>query len=58
MAWSPTLVAFLYEEGGLDEVSLQTPGLAFVRVLEDVIGLLMDKGMIKFTELPEVAQGR
>ena len=57
MAGSPALVAFLVdEEMGHDEASLQTSDLAFVRVLEDVIGLLMDKGVINFTELPEAAQ--
>lgn len=32
--------------------------LDFVRVLEDVIHLLMDKGVIRFTDLPEVARDK
>ena len=31
---------------------------AFVRVLEDVVELLIDKGVFMFTELPESAQKR
>lgn len=32
--------------------------LDFVRVLEDVIHLLMDKGVIRFTDLPEAARDK
>ncbi|MGM0859001.1 MAG: tryptophan synthase subunit beta like protein [Pseudomonadota bacterium] len=35
---------------------LRQSDLEFVRVLEDVINLLMDKGIIRFTDLPEKAQ--
>jgi BMFP domain-containing protein YqiC len=37
-------------------VRFKDSDLAFVRVLEDVIELLMDKGVITFMELPEAAQ--
>ena len=37
----------------VDNLALSKSDLAFVRVLEDVIELLMDKGVISFTELPE-----
>lgn len=52
---SPELLAFLMdEEPGRGR--FQASDLAFVRVLEDLIELLMDKGVISFTELPEAAQ--
>jgi hypothetical protein len=54
---SPELLAFLSEgETNPGQAHFQASDLAFVRVLEDVIELLMDKGVISFTELPEAAQ--
>lgn len=54
---SPELLAFLTEgEGRKGHAYFQATDLAFVRVLEDVIELLMDKGVISFTELPDAAQ--
>ncbi|MDI5936307.1 tryptophan synthase subunit beta like protein [Halomonas sp. M4R5S39] len=54
---APELLAFLMEgEGGEGAAHFQASDLAFVRVLEDVIELLMDKGVISFTDLPEAAQ--
>jgi len=35
---------------------LRQSDMEFVRVLEDVITLLMDRGVIRFTDLPEKAQ--
>lgn len=35
---------------------LQSSDLEMVRVLEDLIGILMDRGVIRFTDLPEAAQ--
>ncbi|MCE8027058.1 MULTISPECIES: hypothetical protein [Halomonadaceae] len=40
----------------VDNLALSKSDLAFVRVLEDVINVLMDKGVISFTDLPEPAQ--
>jgi len=54
---SPELLAFLTEgESSEGRAYFQATDLAFVRVLEDVIELLMDKGVLSFTELPEAAQ--
>ncbi|MGJ7459412.1 tryptophan synthase subunit beta like protein [Halomonas sp. MA07-2] len=54
---SPELLAFLMEdEAARGHAHFQASDLAFVRVLEDVIEVLMDKGVISFTELPEPAQ--
>lgn len=54
---SPELLAFLMEgEVGKGAARFQASDLAFVRVLEDVIEVLMDKGVISFTDLPSAAQ--
>ena len=54
---SPELLDFLMAgEMKKGEAPFQTSDLAFVRVLEDVIELLMDKSVISFTDLPEPAQ--
>lgn len=54
---SPEVLAFLMEaEASPGAVRFKASDLAFVRVLEDVIELLMDKGVISFMELPEAAQ--
>ena len=41
--------------GALTEV-LVASDLSFVRVLEDLIGALLDKGVLMLTDLPEAAQ--
>ncbi|WP_417331056.1 tryptophan synthase subunit beta like protein [Halomonas cupida] len=51
------LLLFLSEVREDDErARLQQSDLDFVRVLEDVLDLLMDKGVISFTDLPEAAR--
>ncbi|SBR50302.1 MULTISPECIES: tryptophan synthase subunit beta like protein [unclassified Halomonas] len=52
---SAELLRFLNVEDQEAE-RLRQSDLEFVRVLEDVITLLMDKGIIRFTDLPEKAQ--
>ena len=49
--------AFTPEEAAkqLQEV-LVASDLSFVRVLEDLIGVLLDKGVLMLTDLPEAAQ--
>ncbi|MEQ6917657.1 tryptophan synthase subunit beta like protein [Halomonas aquatica] len=54
---STELLTFLVDKDVAKGVAhFQSSDLAFVRVLEDVIELLMDKGVISFTDLPEPAQ--
>ncbi|WP_275289381.1 tryptophan synthase subunit beta like protein [Halomonas elongata] len=54
---SRELLTFMMEGEASEETThFQASDLAFVRVLEDVIQLLMDKGVISFVELPEAAQ--
>lgn len=54
----PALKAFL-TQGGTDEAAraqFRDSDLALVRVIEDLIDTLIDKGVILFTDLPEPAQ--
>lgn len=52
----PEILAFLEREGDEHLRQLRNSDLDFVRVLEDVIELLIGKGVISFTELPEAAR--
>ena len=52
---SPELSAFL-QAMGYDDAPLSTTDQGFIRVLEDVVELLIEKGTILFTELPPQAQ--
>lgn len=51
----PLLAQFLQGMGG-DAATLEASDLDLIRVLEDVVELLVDKGVILFTELPQDAQ--
>ncbi|MAT93822.1 MAG: tryptophan synthase subunit beta like protein [Halioglobus sp.] len=51
----PALQAFVSELTG-DQAGLEATDQDFVRVLEDVVDLLINKGVILFTELPDSAQ--
>ncbi|EPC03468.1 hypothetical protein L861_18185 [Litchfieldella anticariensis FP35 = DSM 16096] len=53
---SPELLAFLKQDQNRQLQELRSTDLEFVRVLEDVIELLMDKGVISFTDLPDAAR--
>lgn len=56
---APELLDFLMEEPvGDGHARFQASDLAFVRVLEDVIEVLMEKGVLSFTDLPEPAQSK
>lgn len=56
---SPELSAFLGREAAPAELQeLQQSDLEFVRVLEDVIEILMDKGVISFTDFPDAARDK
>ena len=48
---------FIEELSGVDN-ALRGSDLSFVRVLEDVIYLLIDQGIIRFTDLPQPAQDK
>lgn len=53
---APELLAFIGDHEGAQRAALRRSDLEFVRVLEDVIELLMDRGAISFTDLPAAAQ--
>lgn len=55
---STELAAFLEAHGGGESQlqQLTDTDLELVRVIEDLIDLLIDRGVITFTDLPEAAQ--
>lgn len=53
---APEVLALLEREGDAQLRQLRSSDLEFVRVLEDVIELLVAKGVISFTELPDAAR--
>lgn len=54
--FAPELQAFMAEDEAFEAVDLSKTDLSFIRVLEDLLEVLMDKGLISFTDLPEPAQ--
>lgn len=53
----PELSRFLSGAAGRDAIgALQASDLEVVRVLEDLIDVLIGRGVIQFTDLPEAAQ--
>ena len=54
-ASSPELLDFM-RNAGLEQSTLQQSDLRLVRVLEDLIDLLIDRDVIRFTDLPLPAQ--
>jgi hypothetical protein len=47
---------FLEQDRSDPERSLEASDLDLVRVVEDLVELLIEKGVIRFTDLPEAAQ--
>ena len=54
-ASSPELLEFMHRMG-LEQSTLQQSDMRLVRVLEDLIDLLIDRDVIRFTDLPLPAQ--
>jgi hypothetical protein len=54
-ASSPELLDFMHKMG-LEQSTLQQSDMRLVRVLEDLIDLLIDRDVIRFTDLPLPAQ--
>ncbi|AYF34510.1 tryptophan synthase subunit beta like protein [Vreelandella alkaliphila] len=54
---SPEVFAFLAEQTG-QSAQFIASDLAFVRVVEDMLEVLLEKGVISFTDLPPAAQGK
>ncbi len=55
---TPELLSFLRKNGDVDAARtiLSSSDMALIRVLEDLINTLIDKGVILFTDLPPAAQ--
>lgn len=52
---SPEVLAFLADQP-TSSASFLASDLAFVRVVEDILAVLLEKGIISFTDLPVPAQ--
>ena len=55
LASSPELIEFM-DMMGMEQGTLQQSDMRLVRVLEDLIDLLIDRDVIRFTDLPLPAQ--
>lgn len=53
---SPEVLAFLYAGESASKAELAALDLSFIRVIEDVIDILVQRNLILFTELPPVVQ--
>ncbi|MDO8825727.1 hypothetical protein [Methylophaga sp.] len=57
---APELLEFLGQSNSHEDVQtiLTASDMAMVRVIEDLVNTLIDKGVILFTDLPEAAQAK
>lgn len=57
---APELLEFLGQSNRHEDVQtiLTASDMAMVRVIEDLVSTLIDKGVILFTDLPEAAQNK
>lgn len=55
---APELLAFLHSAKSAEQLALEQTDTAMARVLEDVVGLLVEQGVIRFTDLPSAAQDK
>ena len=54
---SPEVIAFLADQPSSSSHFIASD-LAFVRVVEDILEVLLEKGIITFTDLPSAAQAK
>lgn len=52
------ITRFLQGEKSAEQFALEQTDLAMARVMEDVVSLLVEQGVIRFTDLPSVAQNK
>lgn len=52
------VVAFLQSAKSTEQLALEQTDTAMARVLEDVVSLLVEQGVIRFTDLPSAAQDK
>lgn len=55
---APELVQFIQGEKSVEQLALEQTDQTMARVLEDVVNLLVEQGVIRFTDLPEAAQNK
>lgn len=55
---SPELLQFIQSEKSAEQLALEQSDQTMARVLEDVVNLLVEQGVIRFTDLPEAAQNK
>lgn len=53
---APELLAFLQRAKSAQQIALEQTDQTMARVLEDVVNLLVEQGVIRFTDLPDAAQ--
>ena len=53
---APELLAFLQQAKTAQQLALEQTDQTMARVLEDVVNLLVEQGVIRFTDLPDAAQ--
>ncbi|HTF96069.1 MAG TPA: hypothetical protein VL995_08060 [Cellvibrio sp.] len=53
---SPELLQFFQSSKSAEQLALEQTDQTMARVLEDVINLLVEQGIIRFTDLPDAAQ--
>ncbi len=52
------LLQFFQHEKSAEQLALEQTDQTMARVLEDVVNLLVEQGVIRFTDLPEAAQNK
>lgn len=55
---SQELLQFFQSEKSAEQLALEQTDQTMARVLEDVVNLLVEQGVIRFTDLPEAAQNK
>lgn len=53
---SQALLVFIQQEKTAEQLALEQTDQNMARVLEDLVNLLVDQGVIRFTDLPDAAQ--
>lgn len=53
---APELILFLQQAKPAQQLALEQTDQTMARVLEDVVNLLVEQGVIRFTDLPDAAQ--
>lgn len=52
------LLAFFQREKTAEQLALEQTDQTMARVMEDVVNLLVEQGVIRFTDLPDAAQNK